>query len=135
MTEHGIVYVLELEHNKYYVGHTKERDLKRILDHGNTKNSAQWTKIYKPLRLIKTIAGSTCDEDRITLHAMEVYGWQNVRGGKWCRIELANPPKEFQQNKLLTECDDFCLHCMRRGHLDKMCLWYMDKDGDAIFIE
>lgn len=135
-SSHGVVYILELEQNKYYVGHTKEPDLKRILDHGNTKQSAQWTKVYKPIRVIKTVEGSTCDEDRITLHAMEVYGWQNVRGGKWCRLELANPPREFQKSHSFINTNsitDFCKICNRYGHHEKMCLWHIDKDGDAIF--
>lgn len=132
-SEHGVVYILELEQGKYYVGHTKEPDLKRVLDHGNTKNSAQWTKIYKPLRLIKTVPGSTCDEDRVTLHAMEVFGWKNVRGGRWCRTELAYPPREFEKTHLLGK--DSCSHCNRDGHSSRICLWDMDKDGDAIFDE
>lgn len=134
--DHGVVYILELEKNKYYVGHTKEPDLKRVLDHGYTKQSAQWTKLYKPVRLIKTVKGSTCDEDRITLHAMEVFGWENVRGGRWCRMELNNPPREFQKNNSMIQIHnstDYCIHCRREGHHERMCLWYIDKDGDAIF--
>lgn len=74
MTEsnHGTVYVLELERGKYYVGHTKESDLKRIEEHGMGRNSANWTRIYKPVRVMKIIPGSTMDEDKVTLHAMEL---------------------------------------------------------------
>lgn len=128
---HGTVYVLELENEKYYVGHTKETDLKRIMDHGNTSSSAQWTKRHKPKRLVRLFPGSTLDEDRITLHAMEVYGWTNVRGGKWCRVDLVHPPKELERNSVLDQ--KFCTRCERAGHDETICLYPVDIEGDVIF--
>ncbi len=127
---HGTVYVLELQGHKYYVGHTKETDLKRILDHGNTRNSAQWTMLYKPLCIIKLIPGSTNIEDMVTLHAMEIYGWQNVRGGKWCKLEMKNPPKELNNSLLYNPT--LCGRCFRLGHSEQICLWNTDAHGDAI---
>ena len=129
---HGTVYVLELEGGKYYVGHTKETDLKRIMEHGNGRNSAMWTKLNKPVRIVKHSPGSTMDEDRMTIHAMEVYGWNNVRGGKWCLTEMKNPPRELLQNGLLKDTEG-CERCNRTGHTDAMCLWNTDVHGDAIF--
>jgi predicted GIY-YIG superfamily endonuclease len=131
-TNHGTVYVLQLEHNKYYVGHTKEKDLKRIVEHGNGRASAQWTRLYKPISILRTMPGSTMDEDRMALHAMEVYGWCNVRGGKWCIADMKNPPRELQKNNLLQDQDE-CKRCCRTGHTDRMCLWDTDVWGDAIF--
>jgi predicted GIY-YIG superfamily endonuclease len=128
---HGTVYVLELEGGKYYVGHTKETELKRVMEHGNGRNSAQWTKLYKPLHIVKHFPGSTMDEDKMTLHAMEVYHWSNVRGGKWCLTDMKNPPRELLQNNLLKDIG--CDRCHRIGHIDTMCLWYIDIYGDAIF--
>lgn len=130
---HGTVYVLELEKNKYYVGHTKDTDLKRILDHGNTPQSARWTQVYKPVQIVRTVPGSTCDEDRITLHAMEVFGWQNVRGGKWCRVEMENPPRELFGTRPSSSL--VCERCQRAGHEHMICLWPIYPDGDAIFTE
>jgi len=130
-TNHGIVYILELENGKYYVGHTKEMEHKRIMEHGYGRNSAQWTRIYKPITIIKTLPGSTMDEDRITLHAMEVYGWSNVRGGKWCIVDMKNPPRELQ-NQLLQN-PEVCGNCHRTGHTETICLWNTDIWGDAIF--
>lgn len=134
-TQHGMVYVLELEDQKYYVGHTRDTDMKRILDHGSTRNSAQWTKLHKPLRILKVVPGSTCDEDRMTLHAMGVYGWSNVRGGRWCLTDMKNPPRELQQNTLLKEEGHICGNCYRDGHKEDICLWNTDKNGDVIFKE
>ncbi|QIG60201.1 hypothetical protein [Dishui Lake large algae virus 1] len=128
---HGTVYVLKLQDNKYYVGHTKEKDMKRIMEHGNTSSSAQWTKKHKPIELIGLFPGSTLDEDMVTLHAMEVYGWQNVRGGKWCRTDIHCPPKELNTKYLLNP--KFCTKCERDGHTDNICLYNIDVDGDAIF--
>lgn len=130
--QHGTVYLLELENGKYYVGHTKDNNLKRVLEHGNGRASAQWTRMHKPLRILKTMPGSTTDEDRMALHAMEVYGWCNVRGGKWCLTDMRNPPRELQQNNLL-QSHEACPRCGRAGHTDSMCLWDTDVWGDAIF--
>lgn len=126
---HGTVYVLE--GGKYYVGHTKETDLKRVMEHGYGRNSAQWTKLHKPVSIMKHFPGSTMDEDRMTLHVMEIYGWANVRGGKWCITEMKNPPRELLQNDLLKDIG--CGRCQRIGHTDTMCLWHTDVYGDAIF--
>lgn len=130
---HGTVYVLELENGKYYVGHTKDVNLSRILEHGNTQKSAMWTQQHKPLRIMRMIPGSTCDEDRMTIHAMEVFGWRNVRGGKWTRTQMENPPQELVRNGLLT--NEICTRCTRYGHNVKICLWQVEPDGDVIFSE
>ena len=47
------VYVLKLEHGKYYVG-TSKSPYKRITEHFNN-NGSYWTKKYKPREIIEVI--------------------------------------------------------------------------------
>jgi hypothetical protein len=90
-----MIYVLFLEHNKWYIGFT-DRDVEtRVAEHFEGKGSV-WTYKYKPLQLIETLEGTPDDEDKLTLKYMNMYGWQNVRGGKWCQINLAAAPTELR---------------------------------------
>jgi predicted GIY-YIG superfamily endonuclease len=50
------VYVLELKDNKYYVGETNNF-VRRILTH--TLNKIQWTKIYKPIKILELVSSNT----------------------------------------------------------------------------
>ena len=83
-------YVLELEDNKYYVGMTCNLNL-RLLEHFTGEYSAKWTSKYKPIRLQEVHIGNI--ERVVTLKYMLKYGFKNVRGAGWCRIEMKNPPK------------------------------------------
>jgi hypothetical protein len=79
-----MIYILQLENNKYYVGWTARRN-----------GGSEWTKKHKPVEVLKWINGTKQDEDRITLELMEELGWYNVRGGKWCKVIMTTPPKEL----------------------------------------
>jgi len=86
------LYLLELQNNKYYVGQTDNVDF-RYRDHVNGEG-AKWTKIHKPVKIIlskqieiKSIRESLLYENWMTLHFMEKYEWQNVRGGEFIKIE------------------------------------------------
>lgn len=90
-----MIYVLQLECNKYYVGWTMRGDGERFSEHFDGEGS-EWTKKYKPINVLKWIDGTKQDEDRITLDLMKEFGWYNVRGGKWCRVEMSAPPQELR---------------------------------------
>ncbi len=97
-----IVYALRLEEDKYYVGYTARPIDERLAEHLNGEG-AEWTKLYRPLSVLETRpssikpskAISTGEENRLTLEMMQKYGWQNVRGGRWCRTEMSSPPPEL----------------------------------------
>lgn len=91
-----MIYVLLLKERKYYVGYTREDDNKRIDEHFNGVGS-QWTQKYKAVMLWETRKGELKDEDKVTLEYMKRYGWQNVRGGKWCNTKMKKPPKELME--------------------------------------
>ena len=81
------VYVLECEEGKYYVGSTQNRK-RRWKQHQRGRGS-QWTRLYKPLRVIreekriphKFLLGL---ESKITAECMLQFGVNNVRGSMFC---------------------------------------------------
>lgn len=81
------VYVLECEDGKYYVGSTQNRK-RRWKQHQRGRGS-QWTRLYKPLRVIreekriphKFLLGL---ESKITAELMLEFGVNNVRGSMFC---------------------------------------------------
>jgi ribulose bisphosphate carboxylase small subunit len=87
------VYILELQDNKYYVGKTYDF-IHRILAHTLSKNATQWTKLYKPIKILELLSSNIfiilLDEEY-----MRLYGWQNVRGYTWSKVIMKNPPKEL----------------------------------------
>ena len=87
-----IIYTLELEYNKYNVGKTKNLE-KRIKQHFNNEGS-EWTKTYKPIKLLHKIKGNGFDEEKQVLVLMEKYGIDNVRGGSYCQLKLSDSHKE-----------------------------------------
>ena len=92
------IYILKLENNKYYIGKTTNPKF-RIENHFNS-NGSEWTKMYKPLKLIELI--SDCDdydEDKYTRIYMDKYGINNVRGGSFSSIELSKETITFLKNK------------------------------------
>jgi predicted GIY-YIG superfamily endonuclease len=74
------IYVLELESNKYYVGKSKELEI-RLENHFNN-NGFSWTQKYKPIKILEIFKDcDDFDEDKYTLKYMSKYGINNVRGG------------------------------------------------------
>ena len=136
-----MIYVLQLECNKYYVGWTMRGDGERFSEHFDGEGS-EWTKKYKPINVLKWIDGTKQDEDRITLDLMKEFGWYNVRGGKWCRVEMSAPPQELRTvpSKIQSVIDNAvrksssnqihniknilaskCKRCGRSNHTSKNC--------------
>lgn len=84
------VYVLALEHNKYYVGISLDPQ-KRFQQHiSGGKDSASFCKKHPPKAIVEVIETNTkkmieaCKlEDQITVKYMHKYGTTNVRGGRF----------------------------------------------------
>ena len=112
------IYTLELENNKYYVGRSNYPKI-RILEHFS-ENGSEWTKKYKPIKILSEIIGEPFDEEKYTLIAMDKYGIDNVRGGSYCKIELSDFEKEkaLQQIRSVTEK---CYKCGNNRHFAKEC--------------
>jgi len=81
-----IVYVLELEDEKYYVGITYNLNIRLAQHIGGT--GAKWTRLHKPKKVIEIIH---CDitsttENEVTRKYKELYGDANVRGGSYTKV-------------------------------------------------
>ncbi len=86
--EVGYVYVLRLSNNMFYVGHTTTPK-RRMMKHFSIEGGSQMTRAYPADNILSITQGTTKDEDRLTIQLMKEHGLANVRGGKWCKEELA----------------------------------------------
>lgn len=74
------IYVLKLEKDKYYIGKTTLDVQDRFQQHLDG-NGSLWTKIYKPIKIIRVIKNSShFDEDKILKEYMAQYGIDKCRG-------------------------------------------------------
>ena len=113
------IYVLKLEENKYYIGKTNNPAFR--LDSHFSLNGSQWTKKYRPIKLLKMIPNcDDYDEDKITKQFMDKYGIDNVRGGSFTSITLNNNTKELL-NKMNKGTNDKCFKCGKKGHFANSC--------------
>ncbi|QQR52003.1 hypothetical protein IPG36_05375 [bacterium] len=86
--KHYWLYVLELEQGKYYVGITSRTPEARFKEHANGLYAAEWTKVYKPIKIdqtvdlgVTTIEKTENYENKVTKRYIKTYGIDNVRGG------------------------------------------------------
>ena len=92
------VYVLQLQNNKFYVG-TTDNIFTRLLEHeARGRYCAKWVKLHGPVhRVVEIIQNAKSeDETQKTLEWMDLMGWENVRGGPYCKTDLKNPPAALE---------------------------------------
>ena len=90
------LYVLELQHGKYYVGITNNLQ-RRFQQHLDGTGSA-WTVEHPPVAVHRSVPlEGPLHEDRVTKQMMLDHGIENVRGGAYCKVEL-----DDEQNATLT---------------------------------
>jgi len=127
------IYVLLLEGGRYYVGKS-DNVANRYKQHLGGSGSA-WTRKYKPISLVKTIANvSSFEEDKVTKEYMSKYGIDKVRGGSYVEIQLS----EFHMDALKMEiwaAKDLCTQCGRQGHFVRDCHARTDVLGNKIEYE
>jgi cellular nucleic acid-binding protein len=113
------IYVLKCAHNKYYVGKTNKKVIKRFQEHTNGYGS-EWTSIHKPCKILEIFEGDNFDEDKFTKKYMEKFGIDNVRGGSYTSVYLSNEVKELI-GKEFQACNDKCFTCNEEGHFARNC--------------
>lgn len=123
-----IIYVLELEHNKYYIGkkyngftNKLDGNINDILPELFTKSSYEWYTIYKPIKLIETITQlDIFDITQYVLKYMTKYGIDNVRGGCFTDIVLSYSDYTVL-HKMIRELTEYCIYCNSSKHTYNDC--------------
>ena len=90
MEKSGHVYVLECEQGHWYVGWSADIQT-RIASHF-LGAGAKWTQAHKPLHVHSVRSGDTHLETLTTIALMCQHGWERVRGGSYCHVEMTKPP-------------------------------------------
>ena len=113
------IYVLKLEHGKYYVGRSVD-PIKRYQEHLNGTGSS-WTRLHEPISFLETRPEhSILDEDKLTKEYMLKYGMDHVRGGSYVTTELSAAQRTAIQTELRS-AQGQCTRCGRTGHFIKDC--------------
>ena len=90
MDKQGHVYVLQLADDCWYVGWSQDIQT-RICAHFLHAGS-KWTMLHRPIAVHSIKPGCCLLETLTTLALMAQHGWEKVRGGPVCQLELCKPP-------------------------------------------
>ncbi len=114
------LYVLECKSNKYYVGTTSRKLNDRIEEHFSNYGS-EWTKKYKPIKVIESYDISDgAEEDICTKKYMQKFGINNVRGGSYSKIILDDYKISALEDEFCT-ANNSCFRCGKLGHYSNQC--------------
>lgn len=104
------IYTLLLDGGFYYVGKTVNPE-KRYQQHIKEKG-AKWTMLHRPVEriMLESFLVLTKDdedkwEDFFTIKMMRQYGWERVRGGRWCMQGVYELIRSLQHSGYFTDID------------------------------
>lgn len=85
-----VLYVLELEDSAWYIGISS--NLNYRLGQHEMGNGSKWTQEHKFKRLHEVrYPVHKDDENNATKEYSRKYGWENVRGGSYCHVNMNKP--------------------------------------------
>ena len=124
------LYVLELEHGKFYVGKSVNVQA-RFQEHVNGFGSA-FTAKYRPNKIIEVLeCTSPFDEDNLVRMYMVEHGIENVRGGSYC-LEILPEEDRLRLLKEMRHAHGLCMRCGRGTHFATSCFAHTDVDGTPL---
>ena len=106
-----VIYVLRLEHEKYYIGKTDNLD-NRVKDHQDGKGCA-WTRLHPPVSgdpVVDVVHDEGFMELSTTLYYMKQYGIDNVRGADYVLPELIREQRKEIEKHVHAESGN-CFRC------------------------
>ena len=113
------LYVLQCAGGKYYIGKTNDV-MRRFEEHKSGKGSA-WTNKYKPIKMLECrVITSNHDENNVTKDYMKKFGVENVRGGTYAQVILADEVINVLQMEFRGNAD-ICYKCNLAGHFATRC--------------
>jgi predicted GIY-YIG superfamily endonuclease/DNA-directed RNA polymerase subunit RPC12/RpoP len=122
------LYVLQLESGKYYVG--KTTDIKRRIEEHHKGKGSEWTKLYKPVKVLETRkVKDEHDENNTTKDLMKKYGVDNVRGGSYSQVNLPTAYTKTIESEIRGNTNA-CFKCGGKGHYAKDC----DEEEETIYV-
>jgi predicted GIY-YIG superfamily endonuclease len=81
------IYILRLNNDKWYVGRTA--NVERRFEQHKKGEGSKWTFLHQPINIHEVReCKSDDDEDNVTIEYMKQFGIYNVRGGRFCAVEL-----------------------------------------------
>lgn len=113
-------YVLLLQNSKVYVGST-DNVYCRLLDHKMmSPSSAVWVKKHGPVQRVIEIIRNCSKECELykTLEYMTMFGWENVRGASYCKVDIMSSPMALQTFKRKPMEFEY----MDRTEMDEVCM-------------
>tara|TARA_E500000331_G_scaffold210293_2_gene201548 strand:+ start:8330 stop:8845 length:516 start_codon:yes stop_codon:yes gene_type:complete len=125
-----VIYILQLENKKFYIGSCpKSKLVKKLRQHRDGKAACPWTRKHHALTCLKAIPQSF--EHQVTIEtekAMKRWGIKNVRGGDYQKVLITPYQRRHVMRKLKWE-NNACWRCGRVGHLVQMCKYTTYVDG------
>jgi hypothetical protein len=116
-----VVYVLQCEQGKYYVGRAADNAACEVrFQRHQDGTGAEWTRRYRPIRTLERFVGDHWDEETSVFRYMQLYGVDNVRGGMFSQMELSDEQRRNVLN-MIHSANDECFRCGAAGHFARQC--------------